>query len=93
MEGEFWNQSDLNGTQLSCGGPNSSQGARGGSLCPSAGVTPSMITAVIIMALYSIVCVVGLFGNFLVMYVIIRQIGDLTIIQTVFEITATFADV
>uniref|UniRef100_A0A8C5LHI8 Mu-type opioid receptor n=1 Tax=Jaculus jaculus TaxID=51337 RepID=A0A8C5LHI8_JACJA len=41
------------------------------SLCPSAG-SPSMVTAVTIMALYSIVCVVGLFGNFLVMYVIIR---------------------
>uniref|UniRef100_A0A4X2LR66 Mu-type opioid receptor n=1 Tax=Vombatus ursinus TaxID=29139 RepID=A0A4X2LR66_VOMUR len=31
-----------------------------------------MVTAITIMALYSIVCVVGLFGNFLVMYVIIR---------------------
>ncbi|XP_019383220.1 PREDICTED: mu-type opioid receptor isoform X2 [Gavialis gangeticus] len=31
-----------------------------------------MITAITIMALYSVVCVVGLFGNFLVMYVIIR---------------------
>uniref|UniRef100_A0ACB8GBY9 Uncharacterized protein n=1 Tax=Sphaerodactylus townsendi TaxID=933632 RepID=A0ACB8GBY9_9SAUR len=71
MEGEFWNQSDLNSTQLPCGGPNSTQGARGGGPCPSAGVDPSMVTAIVIMALYSIVCVVGLFGNFLVMYVII----------------------
>ncbi|XP_053238190.1 mu-type opioid receptor isoform X3 [Podarcis raffonei] len=31
-----------------------------------------MVTAIVIMVLYSVVCVVGLFGNFLVMYVIIR---------------------
>nr|4DKL_A Chain A, Mu-type opioid receptor, lysozyme chimera [synthetic construct] len=41
------------------------------SLCPQTG-SPSMVTAITIMALYSIVCVVGLFGNFLVMYVIVR---------------------
>lgn len=41
------------------------------SLCPPTG-SPSMVTAITIMALYSIVCVVGLFGNFLVMYVIVR---------------------
>uniref|UniRef100_A0A8D0QD88 Uncharacterized protein n=1 Tax=Sus scrofa TaxID=9823 RepID=A0A8D0QD88_PIG len=40
-------------------------------LCPPTG-SPSMVTAITIMALYSIVCVVGLFGNFLVMYVIVR---------------------
>ncbi|XP_028904175.1 LOW QUALITY PROTEIN: mu-type opioid receptor [Ornithorhynchus anatinus] len=37
-----------------------------------AGGSPSMVTAITIMALYSVVCVVGLFGNFLVMYVIVR---------------------
>uniref|UniRef100_A0A8C6V3V2 Uncharacterized protein n=1 Tax=Naja naja TaxID=35670 RepID=A0A8C6V3V2_NAJNA len=58
------------GTQLFCGGPNGTLGGRGGSSC--SGVSPSMITAIVIMALYSVVCVVGLFGNFLVMYVIIR---------------------
>ncbi|XP_007430765.2 mu-type opioid receptor [Python bivittatus] len=70
MEAENWNQSEPNSTQLFCGGPNGTLGGRGGSLCP--GVSPSMITAIVIMALYSVVCVVGLFGNFLVMYVIIR---------------------
>ncbi|XP_074804748.1 mu-type opioid receptor isoform X2 [Natator depressus] len=61
-----WNQSDA------CSGANSSHGAGGGGPCPASGVSPSMITAITIMALYSVVCVVGLFGNFLVMYVIIR---------------------
>uniref|UniRef100_A0A8D0HMU6 Uncharacterized protein n=1 Tax=Sphenodon punctatus TaxID=8508 RepID=A0A8D0HMU6_SPHPU len=64
VEGDDWNQSDP------CNRTNSSQGD--GSLCLMPGVSPSMITAITIMALYSIVCVVGLFGNFLVMYVIIR---------------------
>lgn len=73
MAAQNWTESgDPNGTLLSCGGPNSTLGARGGSLCSSPGVSPSMITAIVIMALYSVVCVVGLFGNFLVMYVIIR---------------------
>uniref|UniRef100_A0A8C8SVT8 Mu-type opioid receptor n=1 Tax=Pelusios castaneus TaxID=367368 RepID=A0A8C8SVT8_9SAUR len=61
-----WNQSDP------CSGTNSSQGESRGIPCPASGISPSMITAITIMALYSIVCVVGLFGNFLVMYVIIR---------------------
>ncbi|XP_032999921.1 mu-type opioid receptor isoform X3 [Lacerta agilis] len=72
MGGEPWNQSEPNSTQLSCGGPNSSLEASGGSLCSAHGVSPSMVTAIVIMVLYSVVCVVGLFGNFLVMYVIIR---------------------
>nr|XP_028579543.1 mu-type opioid receptor isoform X3 [Podarcis muralis] len=72
MRGEPWNQSEPNSTQLSCGGPNSSLEANGGSLCSAHGVSPSMVTAIVIMVLYSVVCVVGLFGNFLVMYVIIR---------------------
>ncbi|XP_070317503.1 mu-type opioid receptor isoform X2 [Odocoileus virginianus] len=65
------NFSHLEGNLSDPCGPNRTE--RGGSdiLCPSAG-SPSMITAIIIMALYSIVCVVGLFGNFLVMYVIVR---------------------
>uniref|UniRef100_A0A8C3THF2 Mu-type opioid receptor n=1 Tax=Chelydra serpentina TaxID=8475 RepID=A0A8C3THF2_CHESE len=61
-----WNQSDP------CSGANSSHGGGSGIPCPASGVSPSMITAITIMALYSVVCVVGLFGNFLVMYVIIR---------------------
>ncbi|XP_069343737.1 mu-type opioid receptor isoform X1 [Eulemur rufifrons] len=52
-------------------GPNRTGLGGGDSLCPPTG-SPSMITAITIMSLYSIVCVVGLFGNFLVMYVIIR---------------------
>uniref|UniRef100_A0A670ZDR3 G-protein coupled receptors family 1 profile domain-containing protein n=1 Tax=Pseudonaja textilis TaxID=8673 RepID=A0A670ZDR3_PSETE len=70
MEAETWNQSEPNSTQLFCGGPNGTLGGRRGSSC--SGISPSMITAIVIMALYSVVCVVGLFGNFLVMYVIIR---------------------
>lgn len=75
MEAGNWTLSDPNGTQPACGadGPNGSLAGRGGSLCAGPpGVSPSMITAIVIMALYSVVCVVGLFGNFLVMYVIIR---------------------
>uniref|UniRef100_A0A8D2LVH1 Uncharacterized protein n=1 Tax=Varanus komodoensis TaxID=61221 RepID=A0A8D2LVH1_VARKO len=53
-------------------GPRLALGARGAGLCPGPGISPSMITAIVIMALYSVVCVVGLFGNFLVMYVIVR---------------------
>lgn len=34
--------------------------------------TNSIIIAIIITALYSMICVVGLFGNVLVMYVIVR---------------------
>lgn len=52
-------------------GPNRSELGGGDGLCPPSS-SPSMVTAVTIMALYSIVCVVGLFGNFLVMYVIVR---------------------
>ncbi|XP_037675943.1 mu-type opioid receptor isoform X3 [Choloepus didactylus] len=52
-------------------GPNRTELGGSDSLCPPTG-SPSMITAITIMALYSIVCVVGLFGNFLVMYVIVR---------------------
>ncbi|XP_012502252.1 PREDICTED: mu-type opioid receptor isoform X4 [Propithecus coquereli] len=51
-------------------GPNRTELGGSDSLCPPTG-SPSMITAITIMSLYSIVCVVGLFGNFLVMYVII----------------------
>ncbi|XP_053919532.1 mu-type opioid receptor isoform X2 [Cuculus canorus] len=58
-----WNRSDP------CGGAN---GSAGGGPCVPAGGGPSVVTAIAIMALYSVVCVVGLFGNFLVMYVIIR---------------------
>uniref|UniRef100_A0A8C5VCE3 Mu-type opioid receptor n=1 Tax=Microcebus murinus TaxID=30608 RepID=A0A8C5VCE3_MICMU len=52
-------------------GPNRTELGGSDSVCPPTG-SPSMITAITIMSLYSIVCVVGLFGNFLVMYVIIR---------------------
>lgn len=65
------NFSHLDGNLSDPCGPNRT--ALGGSdgLCPPTG-SPSTITAVTIMALYSVVCVVGLFGNFLVMYVIVR---------------------
>lgn len=59
-----WNRSEP------CGGANGSAG--GGGPCAPAGGGPSVVTAIAIMALYSVVCVVGLFGNFLVMYVIVR---------------------
>ncbi|XP_060986220.1 mu-type opioid receptor [Dama dama] len=65
------NFSHLEGNLSDPCGPNRTELGGSDILCPSAG-SPSMITAVIIMALYSIVCVVGLFGNFLVMYVIVR---------------------
>ncbi|NXO49463.1 OPRM protein, partial [Aramus guarauna] len=52
------------------GGANGSAGS--GGPCAPAGGGPSVVTAIAIMALYSVVCVVGLFGNFLVMYVIVR---------------------
>lgn len=58
-----WNRSEP------CGGGN---GSAGGGPCAPAGGGPSVVTAIAIMALYSVVCVVGLFGNFLVMYVIVR---------------------
>ncbi|XP_027310181.2 mu-type opioid receptor isoform X1 [Anas platyrhynchos] len=59
-----WNRSEP------CGGANGSAG--GGGPCAPTGGGPSVVTAIAIMALYSVVCVVGLFGNFLVMYVIVR---------------------
>ncbi|XP_050171608.1 mu-type opioid receptor isoform X2 [Myiozetetes cayanensis] len=59
-----WNRSEP------CGGGNGSAG--GGGPCAPAGGGPSVFTAIAIIALYSVVCVVGLFGNFLVMYVIVR---------------------
>ncbi|XP_057593748.1 mu-type opioid receptor [Hippopotamus amphibius kiboko] len=65
------NFSHLEGNLSDPCGPNRTELGRSDSLCPSTG-SPSMITAITIMALYSIVCVVGLFGNFLVMYVIVR---------------------
>ena len=65
------NFSHLEGNLSDPCGPNRTELGGSDIPCPSAG-SPSMITAVIIMALYSIVCVVGLFGNFLVMYVIVR---------------------
>uniref|UniRef100_A0A8C9EDI2 Mu-type opioid receptor n=1 Tax=Phocoena sinus TaxID=42100 RepID=A0A8C9EDI2_PHOSS len=65
------NFSHLEGNLSDPCGPNRTELGGSDSLCPSTG-SPSMITAITIMALYSIVCVVGLFGNFLVMYVIVR---------------------
>uniref|UniRef100_A0A493SSL0 Mu-type opioid receptor n=1 Tax=Anas platyrhynchos platyrhynchos TaxID=8840 RepID=A0A493SSL0_ANAPP len=56
--------------EFPCGGANGSAG--GGGPCAPTGGGPSVVTAIAIMALYSVVCVVGLFGNFLVMYVIVR---------------------
>lgn len=61
-----WNRSEP------CGGANGSAG--GGGPCAPTGGGPSVVTAIAIMALYSVVCVVGLFGNFLVMYVIVRWV-------------------
>lgn len=69
--GSWVNFSRFDGNLSDPCGPNRTELGGGDSLCPSTG-SPSMITAVTIMALYSIVCVVGLFGNFLVMYVIVR---------------------
>ncbi|XP_065399681.1 mu-type opioid receptor isoform X2 [Macaca fascicularis] len=69
--GSWVNLSHLDGNLSDpCGLNRTDLGGRD-SLCPPTG-SPSMITAITIMALYSIVCVVGLFGNFLVMYVIVR---------------------
>uniref|UniRef100_A0A8C0WCE1 Mu-type opioid receptor n=2 Tax=Castor canadensis TaxID=51338 RepID=A0A8C0WCE1_CASCN len=65
------NLSHLDGNLSDPCGPNRTELGGSDSLCPPTG-SPSIITAITIMALYSIVCVVGLFGNFLVMYVIIR---------------------
>uniref|UniRef100_A0A4X2LL93 Opioid receptor mu 1 n=1 Tax=Vombatus ursinus TaxID=29139 RepID=A0A4X2LL93_VOMUR len=67
--GAWMNLSRLDGNLSDpCSGPNRTDlGVGGGSPCPPTG-SPSMVTAITIMALYSIVCVVGLFGNFLVMY-------------------------
>nr|XP_020040739.1 mu-type opioid receptor isoform X4 [Castor canadensis] len=64
------NLSHLDGNLSDPCGPNRTELGGSDSLCPPTG-SPSIITAITIMALYSIVCVVGLFGNFLVMYVII----------------------
>lgn len=69
--GSWVNLSHLDGNLSDPCGPNRTELGGGDSLCPSSS-SPSVITAVTIMALYSVVCVVGLFGNFLVMYVIIR---------------------
>ena len=65
------NFSHLEGNLSDPCGPNRTELGGSDSLCSSTG-SPSIITAITIMALYSIVCVVGLFGNFLVMYVIVR---------------------
>ncbi|XP_006882812.1 PREDICTED: mu-type opioid receptor isoform X2 [Elephantulus edwardii] len=65
------NLSHLDDNQSDPCGPNRTELGGSDGLCPPAG-SPSMITAITIMALYSIVCVLGLFGNFLVMYVIVR---------------------
>ncbi|XP_044099575.1 mu-type opioid receptor isoform X3 [Neovison vison] len=65
------NFSHLDGNLSEPCGPNRTALGGSDSSCPPTG-SPSMITAITIMALYSIVCVVGLFGNFLVMYVIVR---------------------
>ncbi|XP_011826259.1 PREDICTED: mu-type opioid receptor isoform X15 [Mandrillus leucophaeus] len=68
--GSWVNLSHLDGNLSDPCGPNRTDRGGRDSLCPPTG-SPSMITAITIMALYSIVCVVGLFGNFLVMYVIV----------------------
>ncbi|XP_012307359.1 mu-type opioid receptor isoform X3 [Aotus nancymaae] len=69
--GSWVNLSHLDGNLSDPCGPNRTDLGGSDSPCPPTG-SPSMITAITIMALYSIVCVVGLFGNFLVMYVIVR---------------------
>ncbi|XP_021029924.1 mu-type opioid receptor isoform X10 [Mus caroli] len=69
--GSWLNLSHVDGNQSDPCGPNRTGLGGSHSLCPQTG-SPSMVTAITIMALYSIVCVVGLFGNFLVMYVIVR---------------------
>uniref|UniRef100_A0A2K5QK10 Mu-type opioid receptor n=1 Tax=Cebus imitator TaxID=2715852 RepID=A0A2K5QK10_CEBIM len=69
--GSWVNLSRLDGNLSDPCGPNRTDLGGSDSPCPPTG-SPSMITAITIMALYSIVCVVGLFGNFLVMYVIVR---------------------
>ncbi|XP_070273541.1 mu-type opioid receptor isoform X3 [Myotis yumanensis] len=69
--GSWVNFSHMDGNLSDPCGPNGTALSGSDSLCPPTS-SPSTITAVTIMALYSIVCVVGLFGNFLVMYVIVR---------------------
>ncbi|ELK34791.1 Mu-type opioid receptor [Myotis davidii] len=69
--GSWVNFSHMDGNLSDPCGPNRTALSGSDSLCPPTS-SPSTITAVTIMALYSIVCVVGLFGNFLVMYVIVR---------------------
>ncbi|XP_021076551.1 mu-type opioid receptor isoform X2 [Mus pahari] len=69
--GSWLNLSHVDGNQSDLCGPNRTGLGGSDSLCSQTG-SPSMVTAITIMALYSIVCVVGLFGNFLVMYVIVR---------------------
>ncbi|XP_032114653.1 mu-type opioid receptor isoform X3 [Sapajus apella] len=69
--GSWVNLSHLDGNLSDPCGPNRTDLGGSDSPCPPTG-SPSMITAITIMALYSVVCVVGLFGNFLVMYVIVR---------------------
>ncbi|XP_021076557.1 mu-type opioid receptor isoform X5 [Mus pahari] len=68
--GSWLNLSHVDGNQSDLCGPNRTGLGGSDSLCSQTG-SPSMVTAITIMALYSIVCVVGLFGNFLVMYVIV----------------------
>ncbi|XP_029799896.1 mu-type opioid receptor isoform X5 [Suricata suricatta] len=70
--GSWVNYSHLDGNLSDPCGPNRTELGGSDSSCPPTG-SPSMITAITIMALYSIVCVVGLFGNFLVMYVIVSK--------------------
>nr|XP_034347811.1 mu-type opioid receptor isoform X1 [Arvicanthis niloticus] len=69
--GSWLNLSHVDGNQSDPCGLNRTGLGGSDSLCSQTG-SPSMVTAITIMALYSIVCVVGLFGNFLVMYVIVR---------------------
>ncbi|XP_019499707.1 PREDICTED: mu-type opioid receptor [Hipposideros armiger] len=69
--GSWVNFSHLDGNLSDPCGPNRTELGGSDSACPPAS-SPSMVTAITIMALYSVVCVVGLFGNFLVMYVIVR---------------------
>ncbi|XP_031208626.1 mu-type opioid receptor isoform X4 [Mastomys coucha] len=70
--GSWLNLSHVDGNQSDPCGLNRTGLGGSDSLCPQTG-SPSMVTAITIMALYSIVCVVGLFGNFLVMYVIVSR--------------------
>lgn len=74
---QFPNLGTINGTGFCRNfGNNTTLFDSNGSMCERAdflnkGSTP-MIIAIVIAALYSIVCVLGLVGNVLVMYVIVR---------------------